>query len=61
MPPLFQWVSYLIPVRYYANIIRGIFLKGSGPSVLWPDAAVLAAMGTVVLTLASLRFRKTLD
>lgn len=61
MPVAFQWVSYAIPVRYYANILRGIFLKASGPSALWPDAAALGFLGTVILTLAASRFRRTLD
>jgi ABC-2 type transport system permease protein len=61
MPAGFQWFTYLIPVRYYANILRGIFLKGSGIDVLWPEAVTLLAMGAVILTLASLRFRKRLD
>jgi ABC-2 type transport system permease protein len=51
----------VIPVRYYGNIVRGIFLRGSGLDVLWPDALALLVEGTLVLTLASLRFRKNLD
>jgi len=61
MPALFQWLSYAIPVRYYGNVLRGIFLRGSGIGVLWPEAATLTGMGIFLLTLASLRFRKTLD
>jgi ABC-2 type transport system permease protein len=61
MPRGFQTASRVIPVRYYANILRGIFLKGSGIDVLWPDALALLIIGTTVLTLASLRFRKSLD
>jgi ABC-2 type transport system permease protein len=61
MPHGFQEVSRIIPVRYYANILRGIFLKGSGIDVLWPDALALLIIGTTVLGLASLRFRKSLD
>lgn len=61
MPVGFQWFSRLIPVRYYANVIRGIFLKGSGIDVLWPEAATMLGMGVAILTLASLRFRKRLD
>ena len=61
MPTAVQYVTYAIPVRYYANIIRGIFLRGSGLSVLWPEAATLLVMGVSILTLASLRFRKRLD
>ena len=61
MPDVFQYVSYAIPVRYYANVLRGIFLRGSGLDVLWPEAAILTAMGTMLLVTASLRFRKSLD
>lgn len=61
MPRVIQAVTYIIPLRYYAVIIRGIFLKGSGIGVLWPQGALLLAMGVTVLGLASLRFRKTLD
>ena len=61
MPLGFQYVSYMTPVHYYAKILRGVFLKGSGLAVLWPEAAALTGMGLLVLTLASLRFRKSLD
>jgi len=61
MPRGFQLATYVIPVRYYANILRGIFLRGSGLDVLWPDALLLLGMGTAVLGLAVLRFRKTLE
>jgi ABC-2 type transport system permease protein len=61
MPLLFQVGTYVIPVRYYGNVIRGVFLRGSGLEVLWPDALALVGIGTVVLTLAALRFRKSLD
>ena len=61
MPRAIQLVTYAIPLRYYAHIIRGIFLKGSGLDVLWPEAAILLAMGVGIMTLASLRFRKRLD
>ncbi len=45
MPQAIQYVTYVIPVRYYAEILRGIFLRGSGIDVLWPQATVLATMG----------------
>ena len=61
MPQAIQYVTYIIPVRYYAEIIRGIFLRGSGIDVLWPQTVVLATMGVSILGLASLRFRKRLD
>jgi ABC-2 type transport system permease protein len=61
MPRPFQLGAHLIPVRYYAIVIRGIFLKGSGLAMLWPEALVLLLTGIGWLTLASARFRKNLD
>jgi ABC-2 type transport system permease protein len=61
MPRAIQLVTYLIPLRYYAEIIRGVFLRGSGLAVLWPEAGMLLAMGLAILAFASLRFRKRLD
>jgi ABC-2 type transport system permease protein len=61
MPPAIQLVTYAIPLRYYAEIIRGVFLRGSGFDILWPEALALLVMGLVILTVAALRFRKRLD
>ena len=61
MPPAIQKLTIVIPLKYYAHVIRGVFLKGSGLDVLWPDFGSLAVIGVVVLALASLRFRKRLD
>lgn len=60
MPTIIQYVTFLNPLRYYLVILRGVFLKGVGPAVLWPNMAVLFVMGIAVLTISSLRFRKTL-
>jgi ABC-2 type transport system permease protein len=61
MPVAVQWLTYLNPLRYFMEIVRGIFLKGVGVSVLWPQMACLAVYGATVLTLSAARFRKTLD
>jgi ABC-2 type transport system permease protein len=58
MPRAIQYVTYLIPLRYFLIIVRGIFLKGIGLGLLWPQAAALAAWGAVVLALAVMRSRK---
>jgi drug efflux transport system permease protein len=58
MPKVIQPVTYLIPLRYFLVIVRGIFLKGIGLEVLWPQAVALTAWGAAMLTLAVLRSRK---
>jgi ABC-2 type transport system permease protein len=58
MPAVIQPVTYLIPLRYFLIIVRGIFLKGIGLDLLWPQAAAMATWGLVVLALAVSRSRK---
>jgi ABC-2 type transport system permease protein len=61
MPEPVQWLTYLNPLRYFIEIVRGIFLKGVGVETLWPQMAALVLYGVTVLALSSLRFRKKLD
>ena len=61
MPATVQWLTYLNPLRYFMEIIRGIFLRGTGPSILWPQMAALAVFGVAIFTSSALRFRKKLD
>ena len=58
MPAAIQPITYLIPLRYFLVIVRGIFLKGIGLDLLWPQALALSAWGAVVLTLAVMRSTK---
>jgi ABC-2 type transport system permease protein len=60
MPKVFQYITYVNPLRYFLVIIRGIFLKGNTLSILWPQVVVLLGLGIVILTFSSLRFRKRL-
>lgn len=58
MPEIIQYGTYINPLRYFLVIIRGIFLKGNGISILWPQMLPLLVLGIIVMTLSSLRFRK---
>jgi ABC-2 type transport system permease protein len=60
MPEFFQWLSLLDPLRYILIIIRGVFLKGVGFEVLWPQFAALLGLGVAVMAFAVSRFRKTI-
>lgn len=59
MPEWVQLLTYLNPLRYFLVIIRGVFLKGIGLEILWPQMAALLAIGVVVMGFAVARFRKT--
>lgn len=61
MPRFLQIVSYAIPLRYYLVIVRSLLLKGVGFAALQTEIISLAVFGLVIMTLASLRFRKRLD
>jgi ABC-2 type transport system permease protein len=60
MPAVVQPITYLIPLRYFLVILRGIFLKGVGLETLWPQALALLAWGCGILVLATLRSSKRL-
>lgn len=61
MPEVVQWVTYLNPLRYFMEIVRGVFLKGTGMETLWPQMLGLAVFGVAVMYLSAARFRKRLD
>jgi ABC-2 type transport system permease protein len=60
MPDVIQPITYLIPLRYFVVILRGIFLKGVGLEALWPQALALLAWGVTILALAVMRSSKRL-
>ncbi|MEN6638614.1 MAG: ABC transporter permease [Smithella sp.] len=61
MPQVVQWLTFLNPLRFFLVILRGIFLKGVGLDVLWPQYLALAVLGTMVFSGAIGRFKKRLD
>ena len=61
MPTVIQGLAQFIPLKYYLEIVRGLFLKGTGWHELWYPATILLLWGIAILGLASLKFRKRLD
>lgn len=61
MPLVVQYLTYLNPIRYFLEIARGVFLKGTGFSVLWPQMLGLFLFGSAMLLLSAARFRKRVD
>ncbi|MEN6622692.1 MAG: ABC transporter permease [Smithella sp.] len=61
MPQVVQWLTYLNPLRFFLVIIRGIFLKGVGIEVLWPQCVALTILGIIVFSGAISLFKKRLD
>ena len=60
MPEWLQTITYANPLRYFLIIIRGVFLKGNGLDILWPEMLALAILGGFMILLSSLRFQKRL-
>ncbi len=61
MPRPIQVVTHLVPARYFVALLKGIYLKGVGLEVLAPQALLLAAFSVVMLTIATIKFRKNLE
>ena len=61
MPLVFQYITYVSPLRYFLVIVRGIFLKGVGFDVLWPQVLALFILGMLIFLLSALRFKKRLE
>jgi len=61
MPQWLQYLTYLIPLRYFLIVLRGTYLKGAGMEILWPQMAAMAGLGVSLLAVAILRFHKALD
>jgi ABC-2 type transport system permease protein len=61
MPRILQWISLLMPLRYYLVIIRALLLKGVGLEMILNQVLALIAFAVVIMTAASIRFHKRLD
>lgn len=61
MPQIIQYITYIVPLRYFITSIRGIILKGVGLKDIWGNMLALFIFGVTILFLSSLRFRKKLE
>ncbi len=61
MPKIIQLITYIVPARYYITMLKGIYLKGVGPSVLYVEAIFMIIFGVVMLMLAIVKFKKKLE
>lgn len=61
IPFLMRWIAYVNPLSYFLIIVRGVFLKGVGITVLWPQLLFLALAGPILLGISVKRFHKKLD
>jgi ABC-2 type transport system permease protein len=60
MPRPIQWVTRVVPARYFITILKGIYLKGVGLEILAADAALLVVFAVVMIALAGWKFKKKL-
>ncbi len=60
MPKVLQWITYLVPAKYFVILLKGIYLKGVGPRVLYVEGIFLAVFGLIMFVLANKKFKKKL-
>jgi ABC-2 type transport system permease protein len=58
MPAVLQVITFIVPARYFVEILKGLFLQGVGLSVLWPEVLALVIYAVLILNLARKRFTK---
>ena len=56
-----QYLTLANPLRHFLEIVRGIFLKGNGLGILWPQMLALLAIGLGILMVSALRFRRGIE
>ena len=61
MPDIIQMITYLNPLMYFIIIIRGVFLKGVGITILWKELLVLVVIGVVLLNISARRLSKRME
>ena len=57
MPVFFQYLTYLNPLMYFVIVTQGVFLKGAGLALLWPQMTAMTVLGMGMLALAVARFK----
>jgi drug efflux transport system permease protein len=61
MPQALQYFTLINPLRYFLEVVRGVYLKGVGLDILWPDMVAMAIIGVLLLVLTATRVRKSID
>ncbi len=61
MPEILQYTTYIIPLKYFMTVVRGIILKGIGIAEVWQELLILFFMGIGILMISVLRFQKRLS
>ncbi|MBW1805615.1 MAG: ABC transporter permease [Deltaproteobacteria bacterium] len=58
MPKILQAITYIVPARYYINILNGLYLRNLDFSYLWPSYLVLTLMFIVLTNIAFIKLKK---
>jgi ABC-2 type transport system permease protein len=61
MPPALQWITRILPARYYVSVLKKIFLKGTSTEMLSADLVPLAVFALILGIVATRSFHKRLD
>lgn len=57
MPPLLQWISHIIPTRWYIQAVRGVMIQGAGFMFIWQELVILIAMAVAIVAFSLKKFK----
>ena len=58
MPTWAQWITYILPPRYFLEVMRSVYLKGTMFIELWPNYVALAVFAVLFNSMAALTYKK---
>jgi ABC-2 type transport system permease protein len=61
MPTVIQYITYIVPARYFVATLKGIYMKGVGPTVLFAEVIFLMIYSLIMFAIANAKFRKKLS
>jgi len=61
MPQAIQYLTYIVPARYFIELLRGVYLKGIGLEILWLNALLILVWALLMLFVAHRRLKLKLE
>ena len=61
MPAVLQWISNIIPARWYIQAVKKVMIEGLGMAAVWHEALILSGMAALLIGLSLKKFKERLE